>query len=54
MTSLHNLCDRALAHGEEFQLQWDDAGRCSSVAEQRFRKARVKGSNPLTGSRLPT
>ena len=25
--------------------------RCSSVAEQRFRKPQVKGSNPLTGSR---
>ncbi len=24
--------------------------RCSSVAEQRFRKPQVKGSNPLTGS----
>ena len=28
---------------------WDE--RCSSVAEQRFRKPQVKGSNPLTGSR---
>ena len=29
------------------------AGRCSSVAEQRFRKPQVKGSNPLTGSTRP-